>query len=135
VMDKGRLLTADPGESVYEACVRMAKRNTGAVVVMKDGKLVGIFTERDAVFRVIAEGRDPRSTALSAAMTLSPKTIDPGKTFGYAMMVMHKSGFRHLPVVENGVLIGMVSARNALDPDLEEFVHEARRRERIEAER
>jgi CBS domain-containing protein len=134
VMDKGKLLTAGPEESVYKACVRMAKRNTGAVLVMKDGALIGIFTERDAVFRVIAQHLDPEGTTLAEAMTRSPKTIDPGKSFGHAMLMMHRNGFRHLPVVENGVPIGIVSARNALDPDLEEFVSEARRRQSIEDE-
>ena len=134
VMDKGKLLTAAPEESVHKACVRMAKKNTGAVLVMKDGALVGIFTERDAVFRVIAQDRDPHGTSLADVMTPSPKTIEPGKTFGHAMLLMHRNGFRHLPVVENGVPIGIVSARNALDPDLEEFVSEARRRESIEGE-
>ena len=58
-------------------------------------------------------------------------TVTPDKSFGYALIVMHDNGFRHLPVVENGKLIGIVSARNALDPELEEFVSESRRREQI----
>jgi len=132
VMDKQTLLSAAPETTVLKACERMARKNTGAVLVVKDGNLVGIFTERDAVFRVIAQGRDPQATVLSEVMTPSPKTIDPDKSFGHAMLVMHKNGFRHLPVIENGKPIGIVSARNALDPDLEEFVSEARRRERIQ---
>jgi len=129
VMDREKFITAPAGESVFRACSRMAKEGAGAVLVVQDDRLVGIFTERDAVFRVIAQGRDPDATLLSEAMTPSPKTIDPNHSFGHALTIMHKYGFRHLPVVENGKPIGIVSARNALDPELEEFVSEARRRE------
>jgi CBS domain-containing protein len=71
------------------------------------------------------------TTRLSEVMTHSPQTIDPEKSFGYALLTMHQNGFRHLPVVKDGKLLGIVSARNALDPDLEEFVSESRRREQI----
>jgi predicted transcriptional regulator len=64
-------------------------------------------------------------------MSKAPTTIHPDKSFGYALLVMHNNGFRHLPVVENGKTVGIVSARNALDPELEEFVSESRRREQI----
>jgi len=135
LMEKRKLLSEPPDTLVIKACERMAKKNTGAVLVVQDGTLVGIFTERDAVFRVIAQGRDPALTRLAEVMTPSPKTIDPDKTFGYAMLLMHKNGFRHLPVIENGKPIGILSARNALDPDLEEFVSETRRRQRIQEEK
>jgi CBS domain-containing protein len=128
VMDKGKLLLAAPETTVLEASRKMAAKSTGAVLVMLGDKLVGIFTERDAVYRVIAQGRDPAVTALAQVMTQSPKAIGPDKTFGYAMMLMHENGFRHLPVVEDGKPVGLLSARNALDPDLEEFVSESRRR-------
>lgn len=128
VMDKRKLLLVAPETTVLEASRRMAAQGTGAALVMLGEKLVGIFTERDAVYRVIAEGRDPAATALVQVMTISPKTIGPERTFGYAMMLMHENGFRHLPVIENGKPVGLLSARNALDPDLEEFVSESRRR-------
>jgi CBS domain-containing protein len=134
VIEKRKLLNATADTTVLFACQKMAKKNTGAVLIVKEGALLGIFTERDAVFRVIAEGRDPAVTRLSDVMTCAPKTIDPDRSFGYAMLLMHKNGFRHLPVIENGKVIGIVSARNALDPDLEEFVSEARRRERLQEE-
>jgi predicted transcriptional regulator len=62
-------------------------------------------------------------------MTRSPHTIDPDEPFGYALLIMHERGFRHLPVIENGKVVGIVSARSALDPDLEDFISEAQRRE------
>ena len=131
VMDKTKFLTAAPQTTVFEASQKMMLQKAGAVLVVEDHHLVGIFTERDAVFRVIAQDLDPRSTSLADVMTVSPRTIAPEQSFGYAMIQMHESGFRHMPVVEDGRPIGIVSARNALDPDLEEFASEARRRKHI----
>jgi len=68
-------------------------------------------------------------------MTREPKTIAPDRSFGHAMLVMQENGFRHLPVIEGGKLVGIVSARDALDPDLEDFVSEERRRKHLEATR
>jgi CBS domain-containing protein len=131
VMERKKLLTATPKTTVSQAAKRMAKKNVGAVMVVEDGRLVGIFTERDAVFRVIALGLDTKTTRLADVMTTAPRTVDPDKSFGYALLMMHENGFRHVPVIENGKPIGIVSSRNALDPDLEEFVAEAQRRKHI----
>ena len=131
IMERNNLLTASPETTVSMASQLMAQRKVGAVMVTCNGKLVGIFTERDAVFRVIAQGRDVNDTRLSEVMTASPITIDAGKSFGLALVLMQKNGFRHMPVTEDGVPVGMVSARNALDPDLEEFASESYRREQI----
>lgn len=135
VMEKKKLLTAPPETTVRKAAELMAQRQVGAVMVIEEGRLVGIFTERDAVFRVVARGLDSQTTALADVMTAAPKTIAPDKSFGYALLVMHENGFRHLPVIENGELVGVVSARDALDPDLEEFVSESDRRKHILRER
>ncbi|TRZ55039.1 MAG: CBS domain-containing protein [Rhodocyclaceae bacterium] len=132
VMEPHKVLTAPPNTTVSRAAELMAKRNVGAVMVVENEQLVGIFTERDAVFRVIARGRDSNTTLLSEVMTTAPKTIDPDKTFGYALLMMYENGFRHVPVIEHGKPIGIVSSRNALDPDLEEFVSEAQRRKHIQ---
>ena len=135
VMEQKKLVSAPPATTVKKAAELMARRKVGAVLVVERKNLVGIFTERDALFGVIARGRDPKTTRLADVMTSAPTTVHPDKSFGYALLMMHENGFRHLPVVENGQLIGMVSARNALDPDLEEFVSESRRREQILQER
>lgn len=135
VMEKKKLLTAPPETTVRKTAELMAQRQVGAVMVIEEGRLVGIFTERDAVFRVVARGLDSQTTALADVMTAAPKTIAPDKSFGYALLVMHENGFRHLPVIENGKLVGVVSARDALDPDLEEFVSESERRKHILRER
>ena len=130
-MERENLLTAPPETTVSAAALLMARRKVGAVMVTRDEQLVGIFTERDVVFRVIALDLDVKSTLLADVMTPSPVTIDPDKSFGYALLLMHKNGFRHMPVTEDGKPVGMVSARHALDPDLEEFAAESRRREQI----
>jgi CBS domain-containing protein len=64
-------------------------------------------------------------------MTPAPDTVDPDKSFGYALLIMHERGFRHLPVIQNSKLVGIVSSRSAMDPELEEFSSEARRRKHI----
>jgi CBS domain-containing protein len=129
LMERKKFLTAPPHTTVSAAAKLMAAKNVGAILVVKDEGLAGIFSERDAVFRVIAKGLNPGTTPLSQVMTASPKTLEPGKTYGHALLLMQENGFRHVPVVENGKPIGIISSRNAMDPDLEEFVFEERRRE------
>ncbi|MBI1943278.1 MAG: CBS domain-containing protein [Betaproteobacteria bacterium] len=131
VMERKKLLVAPPHTSVSAAARMMAKKHVSAVMVVEDNRLVGIFTERDAVFRVLAQELDAQGTRLADVMTASPRTVAPEESFGYALLMMHEHGFRHVPVVENGAPVGIVSARNALDPDLEEFESEAQRRKHI----
>lgn len=135
LMERENLLTAPPETTVSEAAKMMAHRKVGAVMVIEHEQLVGIFSERDAVFRVIAQGRDAQATRLADVMTAAPQFVGPDKSFGYALLLMYENGFRHVPVVENGKVIGIVSARSALDPDLEEFVSESQRRKHILRER
>jgi CBS domain-containing protein len=130
-MDPRKLILVPGSMTVREAAKLMKSKRYGAVLVTEGDELLGIFTERDAIFRVIAVGLDPETTPLADVMTKEPKTIAPDKTFGHAMLMMHEGGFRHVPVVEDGKLVGMVSSRNALDPDLEEFVFEEHRRKRL----
>jgi CBS domain-containing protein len=131
VLEPRTLVTAAPDTSVAEAARRMRQHKVGAILVLEDDRLAGIFTERDALFRVVACGRDPAAVPLREVMTREPQTVSPEETFGYALLVMSEHGFRHLPVVEGGWPIGVVSARHALDPDLEEFAAEAARRKAI----
>jgi CBS domain-containing protein len=132
VMQRKKLLTASPETVVAKAAGLMAKRKVSAVMVVDHGgRLIGIFTERDAVHRVIAARRDPHATRLAEVMTPAPKTVTPYETFGYALLMMHEQGIRHIPVVDDGCPVGIVSARNALDPELEEFESEAQRRKHI----
>ncbi len=132
VMTKTPFLTAPPTTTVGEAAALMAERNVGHVLVVDSERLIGIFTERDAVYRVMARRLDQQTTTLAEVMTPSPRTVGPDQPFGIAMAMMHKYGFRRVPVVIDGRPVGLVAARNALDPDLEDFVTEARRRERYD---
>jgi CBS domain-containing protein len=131
VLEPRKLVVAAPETTVAEAARLMQTGKVGAVLVVTEGHLVGIFTERDAVCRVMAANRDPDATTLADAMTRDPITVEPDETFGYALLLMHEKGFRHVPVVENGRPVGVISARHALDPDLEEFTAEAERRKHI----
>ena len=131
VLDRTKLLTAPPGMSVFDAAELMRAHGSGAVLVIESERLVGILTERDIVFRVVARDLDSHITSVLEVMTPSPMTVEPDRTFGHALMQMHKNGFRHLPVMQEGRVLGLVSARNALDPDLEEFVAETARREQF----
>jgi CBS domain-containing protein len=120
------------GELTVEQAARLMKeKRVGALLVMEGGRLAGIFTERDALFRVIAEGRDPARTRLHEVMTANPRTIGPDRPFGHALHLMHEGGFRHVPVVDGERPIGVVSARDALGPELEAFVGELDKRDHI----
>lgn len=114
-------LVAPKSTTVLEAAHLMKQHGKGALLVVEGSKLIGIFSERDALFRVIAAGRDPGTTTLAEVMTPQPQTIHPDEPFLNAMRIMHRGGFRHLPVAEHGRPLGMVSARDALDDDLYEL--------------
>lgn len=103
-------LILPPGATVKEACECMRKRRVGAVLVAdRHKRLHGIFTGRDAVCRVLAEGRSSERTTLGEVMTTEPDTIPPGKTAIEALRLMQDGGFRHLPVIENGRIVGIIS--------------------------
>lgn len=131
VLEPRNLVVAPPQASVDDAARLMKEAHVGAVLIVEQERLIGIFTERDAVYRVLAARRDPLLTRLAEVMTRDPVAVSPEETFGYALLLMHDNGFRHAPVVENGRPIGVVSTRHALDPELEEFTAEARRRKSI----
>jgi len=103
VMRRRSLLTAAPDISVAEAARRMAKRNVGAIVLTENERLVGIFTERDIVFRVVARDLDPARTPVGAAMTPSPLTIDAAERFGHALFIMRDTRARPRSVVKSAV--------------------------------
>jgi CBS domain-containing protein len=129
LMESKKLIMVSPQTTVSEAAGLMASKNTGAVLVIDNQQLVGIFTERDAVFRVLAKGQDAVTTQLRDVMTAAPSTVAAGTSYGHALLLMHEKGFRHVPVVDGDRVVGIVASRNAMDPQLEDFVSEARRRE------
>ncbi|MBL8473957.1 MAG: CBS domain-containing protein [Rhodocyclaceae bacterium] len=125
------LYVAAPECTVSEAARQMKAGGVGALLVVEGGHLKGIFTERDALNRVLAVGLSPQSTKLSEVMTPDPQTIGPERPVGHALHLMFEGGYRHVPVVENGQVLGMVSARDALGPELSEFEAELAEREHI----
>ena len=111
-------ISAAKTTTVADAARLMKQQNIGALLVLDSSRLIGIFTERDALFRVLAAGCDPNTTRLGDVMTAQPQTIAPDEPFLHALRIMHEGKFRHMPVVEFGRPLGMVSVRDALDDDL-----------------
>ena len=103
-------LTMPPSTTVRQACERMRERKVGAVLVTDDDKhLLGIFTGRDAIGRVLAEGKNPETTLLAEVMTHKPHTVAPERSAIDALRMMFDLGCRHIPIVENGKVVGVVS--------------------------
>jgi len=103
-------LTMSADTTVRKACESMRERGVGAVLVTNEqDRLVGIFTGRDAVCRVLAEGKSPGRTRLADAMTPHPDMIAPGRSAIEALRQMQDGGYRHLPVVDEGKVVGIVS--------------------------
>jgi CBS domain-containing protein len=103
-------VTLPPGASVREACECMRDRRVGAVLVTDgDQRLLGIFTGRDAIHRVLAAGKSAARTKLAGVMTADPDTMSPGKPAIEALRMMEDGRYRHLPIVEGGKVVGIVS--------------------------
>lgn len=102
-------ITLGADDTIQQACCLMAERSVGSVLVLdRRKKLIGIFTGRDAV-RALAKGVDPAKTALKSAMSKNPVTITPDQRSVDALRMMWEGGFRHLPVVGEGQVLGVVS--------------------------
>ena len=118
------LVIADPGTSVLAAVKAMREKGVGSVLVTEAGHLVGIFTERDLMNRVIADELVPSDTLLSQVMTEKVIGLEADKPLSHALHLMHQHGFRHVPVLEQGVPVGIVSARDALGIEWQDFERE-----------
>lgn len=131
IIEDQKPVTASAELTVAAAAQLMKEHRIGALLVVQEGRLAGIFTERDALFRVIGEGRDPATTRVGEVMTANPRTIAPDRPFGHALHLMYEGGFRHVPVVDGGRPLGVVSARDALGPDLQQFIADLDKRTHI----
>ncbi|HMV21098.1 MAG TPA: CBS domain-containing protein [Rhodocyclaceae bacterium] len=128
------LITAGRNDTVREACRLMAQKKIGALLIVDAGRIAGIFTERDALNKVLAAGLDPDKTRVSQVMVTDLQTIRAGKPLAYALHMMAEGGFRHVPVVDDdGGPVGMVSARDALGADLIDLEREIKRQEELES--
>jgi len=111
---KAGLYSVTASTTVGEAISLMAQNKIGSALVMEGGKLIGIFTERDTV-RAISQSHDAPDHEISSWMTRDPKTVSPDVDVDTALRTMLDNGFRHLPVVEGGEVIGMVSMRDLVE--------------------
>ena len=111
------LIHAERSENVRDVARKMSDKNVGAVAVLSAGKLVGMFSERDLMKRVVAAGLNPDNTAVEAVMTKDILVVAPVDDLDDALQKMHSIGCRHLPVVESGNLVGMISLRDLLEID------------------
>lgn len=127
------LVTASPEMTVRAASQLMAEKKVGALLVVEKERIAGIFTERDALNKVLAAGLDPDKTKLAQVMVRDLQTIRADKPLAYALHIMAEGGFRHVPVVDdNGTPLGMVSARDALGQDMVDLERDMRRLEALE---
>ena len=118
--------TVGPDASVVEAARRMAERNVGAILVLDNGKLCGIFSERDVMTRVVAEGLDPVSTPVRFVMSTTLATIDESASVEQAGKLMDEHKCRHLPVMRGGEVVGVVSMRDLMHIEIESKAEEIR---------
>lgn len=125
-------LTLPPTTTVMEAARQMRKRRVGAALVTDpDATLVGIFTGRDAVDRVLAEGKDPAVTTLGEVMTRDPRTLTPRHAAIEALRLMQDVHCRHVPIVREGKLLGVVSRGDFRGTELDRLDEESALWERI----
>jgi CBS domain-containing protein len=114
-----------PDQTVFEAANYMVDCNVGAVPVLEDTKLVGIFSERDIMKRVVTEGRNPLTTRIAEVMSTDVRSVEPGASSEEAMCLMQSHKVRHLPVCDGRTLVGFLSLRDLLRCHLDEKSGEA----------
>lgn len=108
------IYSVTPNETVYDALTNMAKHNTGAVLVLNGNVVEGIISERDCVRKVDLAGKQANATKVSEIMTAKVINIDASKDLEECMKIMIEKNIRHLPVYDNGKLMGLISVRDVL---------------------
>lgn len=103
------IFSITPGTSVYHALEMMVEKNVSSLLVMEQDKLLGIFTERDYARKVVLKGKSSKDTPISDIMTEKLITVTPATTIDECMQIMSSKYIRHLPVLENDKLVGLVS--------------------------
>jgi CBS domain-containing protein len=109
-----KVYSIDARRTVLEAARFMMEHNIGALPVLRNGELAGIFSERDIMNRVVAVGRTPGTTEVSEVMTANPRSVNLEESIEECLFIMHEFGFRHLCIVEGKELKGLVSLRDIL---------------------
>lgn len=117
---KHEIYSIAPEANVLEALQLMADKNVGALLVLKEGRLAGIISERDYARKVVLCGKASKETPVAEIMTPKVVTIDPDRSAGECMALMTEKRFRHLPVMENGQLLGVISMGDVVRAVVEE---------------
>jgi signal-transduction protein with cAMP-binding, CBS, and nucleotidyltransferase domain len=128
----GAVWSANSADSVLSAARTMAEKNTGFLVVLENAKLVGVLSERDCIRRVMLAGRSPEVTPVADIMVQDVITANLKHTFVDCLRLMHTHGIRHLPIVDNDRVVGVISVRDLLREAVE---HHARVISELERER
>ena len=126
IMREGFLFAVRKDATVAEAARTMTARNVGIVVVLEEERLIGVFSERDAVRRVIDKGLDPAMTLVGDVMTTDLVVADEGDDYQTAMRMMDRANVRHLPVVRNQQIVSMLSIRDLMRVDMQRMDDELR---------
>lgn len=126
ILQRQQVVHVSAEDSVFATAERMAERGIGAIAVVAGDRLIGIFSERDLMTRVVVPGHDPHQVAVGEVMTRDPVTSRIGETRERALGKMKRRGCRHLPVVAEGRLIGMLSMRDLLRDEIAEQEQEIR---------
>ncbi len=119
LQNKNELITISSGTSVYDAVLFMAEKSVGLVPVMEDGKLIGVFSERDLVKRVIAKNLDLKSTRVNDVMSTKLVIADINEGYESVLTKMKEAKIRHIIVIEDGKLAGVLSMRDLLEIDID----------------
>lgn len=118
---KGNAIFSVPSKtSVYKAIEMMSEKRVGGVLIVDDGKLVGIFTERDYARKLILRGKSSKDTTMDEIMTANPFTVTPDDSIEECMVMMTEKHIRHLPVMDNGQLAGLISIGDLVKHIMEE---------------
>ncbi len=131
IIERDHLIAVPPTATVKAAVDVMAEHRCGSVVVVDADAVVGIFTERDLMLRVVREGRDPANTAVADVMTKNPDTIDADAPVADAIRAMDEFSYRYLPVLDSGRCIGVISTRHLPFRDIIEMNWELQTRHDI----
>ena len=119
VIPKGKLYSIDADQTVFEATQLMADHSIGALPVLRDGELAGVFSERDVMTRVVAKGRSPGMTKISEVMTPNPRRVSTDESIENCLFLMCELGIRHLLVCEGQTLMGIISLRDLMFRELQ----------------